>query len=218
MAHGEGSHVHTPVPNTQITCFIVFFSDMATVPLPVFTEDADESVLTSLPAGERTSNALLFDLFLQNLVKVHDRELHLTPDECSQFVRILRARTRTDTPPFKFGEERSPPHVTLASRPTSHELTFRRRSSDSLKSQCSSVSTESQRRKVSHSQTTTPTSATQTADVTPQTDTTSDDAELHARAVPTWRCFVKALTTTHIVLTFVPAGYEHLLQIRRAHV
>ena len=183
---------------------------MTKVPLPRF-EESDDTASTSLPVGESTANTLLFELFLQNIAAVHDREVNLTKDECAQFVRSLRSRTRNDAPPFKYGEERLSAHASFATRAASHERTFRRRSTDSLLSQCSSQSTGSQRRKISQSQTTTPSSSAQPPEASPQTDTTCTGDDAQGRAVPTWRCFIKALTSTHLVMTFVPAGYEHLL-------
>ena len=216
----------------------------------------------TLPGADMTSscaNHLLFSLFIAHLTSVNDREVHLTNEQCAKFATMLQERDRDQAEnalPFRFTDD------CLADVIAS---TFRRQSTDSLLSHCSSETTEESVQRVtmkcsqsqpllhhaltsqshvflSHfsadaggmsadggdsrslqgSSTTTlnallqgqlnrggsntPTSQTrdQSANIEDVTLKPIDDA-------PKWKCFIKAVTTTHIMMTFVPADYQNLL-------
>ena len=93
----------------------------------------------TLPGAEMTSscaNHLLFSLFIAHLTSVNDREVHLTNEQCAKFATMLQERDRDQAEnalPFRFTDD------CLADVIAS---TFRRQSTDSLLSHCSSETTE----------------------------------------------------------------------------
>ena len=181
-------------------------------------------------------NQLLFKLFIDHLKDVHDREIQLTDFECEQLVSLIEQRERDlEQHPLPFTPRQSMQHKNMSNIDVEHcsesILSLATSLSGSVAQSLMTMSTIASQSQATGSQRLTsaasmapPRGTTPTANecdnesvkVTPleggkaQRTRTMDHLQ---RSVPRWRCFVRSLTNTHIMLCFVPTSFNDLLTL-----
>ena len=134
-------------------------------------------------------NEMVFEQLFSELLRVSDREVELSAREHLALPDLIRPRQNEN---FRFksttfassGSCSSPP-------PPQDRRSFSRRHVSGI-SACASTSTESSAFRESLSM----------GEPASSADVSSD--------VPKWRCFVKAISPTHLVLTILPASFQDL--------
>ncbi|KAJ9595165.1 hypothetical protein L9F63_013523, partial [Diploptera punctata] len=119
-------------------------------------------------------NKLLSELLYEQLKQIHDKELHLTVEDCMGFLQLLHSRERQGT---SYSLPIPQPRKCSAAKKT-EEMEMQQ-----THSYANSVASEA---------------------------TMCDKIPQGAVSIPKWRCFLKGVSATHIVLTFVPASYSDL--------
>lgn len=158
------------------------------------------------------SNELLFSLLYQKFKEIHDKEIFISLEESNGFLDLLGKRQRDLQ---------------------EHQFPFRYKGFGGAKERNSAEKDDGQEPDRSETADSGDTAPFHTANTTPVTTPRPDPSShlnpsssgtgkflpsgsLHHN--PTWKCFVKAMSVTHMILTFIPATYDDLLLLNEEEV
>ena len=178
---------------------------------------------------------ILFSLVLEQMEDKHDREVHLSDDECMEFIKVLSKRPRDlNVNPLPINVASAKDDEEAAGKVLDREVSFESTTTDNTWSRseepymlsCSSslasilakrtLSEEAytqhafERQDTNASDTFSHSSSMQQLSENLRAVGHQDEQVSHHEMVPRWRCFVKSLSSTHVMLTFLPASYEDL--------
>nr|CAD7261881.1 unnamed protein product [Timema shepardi] len=114
-------------------------------------------------------NKLLIDMLFDNLKKLHDKELNLSPRDCMSFLQSLCNRPRDG-----------------ASYPLPLPSTLCKSEEGKIWMQNSTTN---------------------------NSNDPSSPGKCDTSSIPMWRCFLKGISITHVLLTFVPASFSDVIKL-----
>ncbi|CAG2053923.1 unnamed protein product [Timema podura] len=114
-------------------------------------------------------NKLLIDMLFDNLKKLHDKELNLSPRDCMSFLQSLCNRPRDG-----------------ASYPLPLPSTLCKSEEGKIWMQNSTTN---------------------------NSNDSSSPGKCDSSSIPMWRCFLKGISITHVMLTFVPASFSDVKKL-----
>ena len=202
-------------------------------------DSTDAREIHTQKAPVQPPNAALFSLFHSSLKGVHDREITITDFECEQLVSLIQQRERdVDEYPLPFSQHQTGHHDDEAADDANESKDMERHSESALSlvtslslgssaqmhTSMSTMASQSQNtgsvRHVASATSAGPTRVTSpiardfdTDSIKTAPPATSNVTNVNqiGRIIPKWRCFVRSLTSTHIMLCFVPATFDDLL-------
>ena len=173
--------------------------------------DMAYSIYSTLKPLADRPNEMLFETFIKELSEATDRELSLSTSDCQKLPELIGSRQSSNfhfpqTPPTNLSSRHSFHSSSISSHhrgPTTagppHKTSFNNNNDSGSRrypsgNSCTSSLADTYRDIHSSQQ---------------EYSTMTSAAELYPTA-PKWRCFLKAISPTHIVLTVLPASYEDL--------
>ena len=148
------------------------------------------SLFNSLKSTADRPNAMLFESFIKELTEVSDRELSLSCNDCKALPEIIRKR-----------------HTSNFHLQPNHNASGRRSMHSTSVSSHQPQRTEYNSRRFPSGNSVTSSLADTHRDSHSQHDFSNSE---YVCGDPKWKCFLKAISPTHMVLTLVPASFEDL--------